>query len=111
MLVASLEQDAALSPLGQDVISDQLIGHLVNRLDIERCHREHTDIADQTIVAPLFGLGLPRTGSTALSFLMALDPARRSLRTWEAGHPCPPPETAHLHDDLAVAADHGADTA
>lgn len=103
MLVGSLDHDAALSPLGEDVLSDQLIGHLANRLEIERWHREHPDVAGQTIVAPLFGLGLPRTGSTALSFLMALDPARRSLRTWEAGHPCPPPETATEHDDPRIA--------
>lgn len=75
----------------------------MNRLEIERWHRGHPDIGDQTIVAPLFGLGMPRTGSTALSFLLALDPERRSLRTWEAGHPCPPPETATEHDDPRIA--------
>jgi len=104
VLVASLERDAALSPLGHDVLTDQLVGHLANRLEIEHWHREHPDVAEQAIAAPLFGLGLPRTGSTALSFLMAMDPARRSLRTWEAGHPCPPPETATEHDDPRIAA-------
>lgn len=103
VLISSLNDDASLSPLGQDVLSDQLVGHLANRLEIEQWHRDHPDIADQTITAPLFGLGLPRTGSTALSFLMALDPARRSLRTWEAGHPCPPPETATEHSDPRIA--------
>jgi hypothetical protein len=51
----------------------------------------------------LFGLGLPRTGSTALSFLLAQDPGRRSLRSWEAGRPCPPPETATEHTDPRIA--------
>ena len=35
------------------------------------------------------GSGFPRTGSTALSFLLAQDPARRSLRVWEASRPVP----------------------
>jgi hypothetical protein len=51
----------------------------------------------------LFGLGLPRTGSTALSFLLASDTTRRSLRTWEASKPCPPPETATEHTDPRIA--------
>ena len=42
----------------------------------------------------LFGLGLPRTGSTALSYLLAQDPAVRNLRQWEASQPTPPPELA-----------------
>ena len=101
--MASLNDDAALSALGQDVLRDQLIGHLVNRLEVERWHRDNPDVGRQTITRPLFGLGLPRTGSTALSFLLALDPRRRSLRTWEASHPCPPPETATEHDDPRIA--------
>nr|MDT0667327.1 sulfotransferase [Micromonospora sp. DSM 115978] len=53
--------------------------------------REKADA--ERVVAPLIGLGLPRTGSTALSFLLAEDPQARSLRMWEASAPCPPPST------------------
>src|SRR6185436_7690084 len=56
-------------------------------------YRRHPEIAEEPIVAPLIGLGLPRTGSTALSALLAEDPEARSLRRWEAGEPCPPPST------------------
>ena len=45
------------------------------------------------IDAPLIGLGLPRTGSTALSMLLAQDPDVRYLRRWESSQPCPPPST------------------
>jgi hypothetical protein len=41
----------------------------------------------------LIGLGLPRTGSTALSMLPAQDPDVRYLRRWESSQPCPPPST------------------
>jgi hypothetical protein len=103
VLIRSLEEEAALNNLGQEIIGGQLIGYLANRLDVERWYRQHPEIDSQEIVAPLFGLGLPRTGSTALSFLVAMDPGRRFLRTWEAGQPCPPPQTATEHTDPRIA--------
>jgi Sulfotransferase family len=103
VLVRSLTTEAALNELGENAMTDQIVGYLVNRLEVERWYARHPEIDDQEIVAPLFGLGLPRTGSTALSFLLAQDPARRSLRTWEAGAPCPPPETATEHTDERIA--------
>src|SRR3954452_12297832 len=49
----SLELAAALSPLGRDVLTDQLVGHLANRLEIEHWHRGHPAVAEQVIAAPL----------------------------------------------------------
>ena len=103
VLVDSLRAEAALNELGESVMTDQILGLLVNRLEVEQWYARHPEIAEQEITAPLFGLGLPRTGSTALSFLLASDPARRSLRTWEAAKPCPPPETATEHTDPRIA--------
>jgi Sulfotransferase family len=103
VLVRSLETEAALNEMGVAAMTDQITGYLVNRLMIEQCYANHPEIDDQQIVAPLFGLGLPRTGSTAVASLLAQDPARRSLRTWEAGTPCPPPETATEHTDPRIA--------
>jgi hypothetical protein len=103
VLVRSLTMEATLNELGESAMTDQIVGYLVNRLEVEQWYARHPEIDDQEIVAPLFGLGLPRTGSTALSFLLAQDPARRSLRTWEAGAPCPPPETSTEHTDPRIA--------
>ncbi len=103
VLVRSLQTEAALNDIGVSAMGDQIVGYLVNRLEVERGYARHPEIEDQQIVAPLFGLGLPRTGSTALSFLLAQDPARRTLRTWEAGTPCPPPESATEHTDPRIA--------
>jgi hypothetical protein len=89
--------------MGVAAMTDQIVGYLVNRLQIEQWYERHPEIDDQEVVAPLFGLGLPRTGSTAVAFLLAQDPARRSLRTWEAGTPCPPPETATELTDPRIA--------
>jgi hypothetical protein len=103
VLTRSLSTEGCLNELGQIVYADQIVGYLENRLEVEKWYRLHPEIGDERIVAPLFGLGLPRTGSTALSFLLACDRSRRSLRTWEASSPCPPPETATEECDPRIA--------
>lgn len=103
VLTRSLTAESALNELGESVMRDQIVGLLVNRLEVEQWYSLYPEIEDQEVIAPLFGIGLPRTGSTALSFLLACDTARRSLRTWEASKPCPPPETATEHTDPRIA--------
>ena len=74
---------------------DQIVGLLASRLEIEQWYARHPEIDDQEIVAPLFGLGLPRTGSTALSFLLACDTARRSLAHMGGGEAVPAARDGH----------------
>jgi hypothetical protein len=92
-LVRALRTEARLNPLGESALRQKVVTLLSQRLEVEDWYRRHPEIADEQIDAPLIGLGLPRTGSTALSFLLAQDPAARSLLWWEAEHPCPPPST------------------
>lgn len=93
ILVRSLDEEAHLNEIGAMVLRMRIVGALKNRLHVEDWYRRHPEIDDVVIAAPLFGLGLPRTGSTALSFLLAEDPNTRSLATWESSEPCPPPST------------------
>jgi hypothetical protein len=93
VLVKSVQTEARLNAVGEVVVPELILKHLGQRLQIEDWYRRHPDIDDEPIVAPLIGLGLPRTGSTALSALLGEDPEARSLRRWEAGQPCPPPST------------------
>ena len=65
--------------------------------------RQHPEIDDETIDGPVFVIGLPRTGTTALSQLVAADPQFRSLRMWESQAPTPPPEAATQHTDPRIA--------
>jgi Sulfotransferase family len=102
-LVDSINRESKLNELGALAVPEMLIGILINRLQIEDWYRRHPEIDEERIVAPLFGVGLPRTGTTALSFMLAQDPNTRSLRVWEAGKPCPPPETATQHTDPRIA--------
>jgi hypothetical protein len=92
-LVRSLQTEAKLNAIGEVALPDLIVKHLSQRLQIENWYSRHPEIDDEPIAAPLIGLGLPRTGSTALSILLAEDPQARSLRRWEAGTPCPPPST------------------
>ena len=91
-LVASADEEAGFNAAGRAAFDAQVVDLLANRLQVEAWYRRHPEIGEQQIVAPLIGLGLPRTGSTALSCLLAADPAVRSIRNWEAQWPCPPPE-------------------
>jgi hypothetical protein len=104
ILVRSLRHEARLNATGEAVIYPRLVGHLVQRLKIEDWYRRHPEIDEVPIVAPLFGLSLPRTGSTALSFLLAQDPDVRYLRQWESSQPCPPPSTVEGPDPRAEVA-------
>lgn len=94
VLVRSANEESDLSPDAELVFAGMIGSLLVRRLQIEQCYAAHPEIGDQEIESVLFGLGLPRTGSTALSYLLAQDPAVRNLRQWEASQPTPPPELA-----------------
>lgn len=106
ILVASAGSEGRLTPIGLGAFESQVVDLLGQRLQVEDWYRRHPEIDEQAIVAPLIGLGLPRTGSTALSCLLAEDPAARSIRNWEALSPCPPPRTETQHDDPRIARAH-----
>ena len=93
---------AELSDLGRMVWHGRLLSHLVQRLRVQDCLSRHPEIERQAVPAPVFMVGLPRTGTTALSHLLAQDPATRSLRVWESAQPVPPPETATEHTDPRI---------
>lgn len=90
-LVVALDQEARLNAMGAAAMDMQIVDLLVQRLQIEDWYRRYPEIDEELITAPLVGLGLPRTGSTALACLLGEDLAARSLRNWEAQRPCPPP--------------------
>ncbi len=104
VLTRALESEAELSRTGRRAARARLLGLLKNRLRIEDWRTRHRDIEAQEIDAPIFVVGLPRTGTTALAALLARDPATRSLRSWESLHPIPPPEASTSDDDPRIVA-------
>jgi len=102
-IVEALNTEADLNDIGQVIQHATISNALIQRLKIEDAYREHPEIDDQEVGGPVFVIGLPRTGTTALSQLVAADPQFRSLRTWESQAPTPPPEAATQHTDPRIA--------
>ncbi len=90
-LLEACEREAQLSHLGRRFLRWELSVRLQNRLTIHDWLRRRPEILAQPLPAPLFILGLPRTGTTLLQRLLAQDPATRTLRAWELWRPAPPP--------------------
>jgi hypothetical protein len=103
-LVSSLASEAGLSEPGEKLIAFRLRRLLESRLRVEDTFRQSPEIELEHIEAPIFIIGLPRTGTTALSNLIAQDPDIRSLRLWESLEPVPPPDSATERTDPRIAA-------
>lgn len=102
-LVHAAEHEAHHTEMGASVFDGMVVDLLRQRLEIEDWFVRHPEIEFEEIVAPLIGLGLPRTGSTAFSCMLGEDPHVRTLRTWEPMQVCPPPETATYANDPRIA--------
>ena len=76
-----------------------VVERLVTRLRVEAWYEEHGAEAERHVQGPLVVFGLPRTGTTALHYLLSVDPQFRYLRSWELRDPVPPPDIATEEDD------------
>jgi hypothetical protein len=102
-IVEALNTEADLNDMGRVIQHATISNALIQRLRIENTYAAHPEIDDQVVGGPVFVIGLPRTGTTALSQLVAADPQFRSLRMWESQAPTPPPEAATQHSDPRIA--------
>jgi hypothetical protein len=89
-LLESCWRDARLNVIGNIALRSDVLRILRNRLLLRRDRRLHPEIAQHQIRAPLFVVGLPRTGTTFLHTLLSADPANRAPLTWEVMEPSPP---------------------
>ena len=88
-LVASIEAEAALHPLGRFATATRLVQALRNRLRAVALWTAHPEILTRPLPRPILITGLQRTGTTVLHRLLAADPRLRALRSWEALNPAP----------------------
>jgi hypothetical protein len=95
---AGVLPDGAIKALEQ-----QILNVLVTRLRFVDDETKHPEILDQEIKRPLILTGLPRTGTTILHDLCALDPAGRAPLEWESSNPWPAPEVATYTTDPRIA--------
>ena len=86
-----------LNPATQIFISGELDRVFSNRGKVANIQNENPDFMDQYFPDPIFIVGLPRTGTTALQKMFSLLESCRVLKLWELHYP-----TAHLEGDHAI---------
>ena len=99
VLIADINRDTDRpEPLVERFRAD-LVKALAGRLTTTDYLVKRPELLDRPIERPVFVFGIPRTGTTLLSNLLAADPARRSPLTWEIDEPVPPATGATLYND------------
>ena len=88
-LVHELEATGRLHALGRLMTRQELLRGLRTRLLLTQARRETPSIAEEKIEAPLVITGPPRSGTSILFELLALDPHARAPLSWEVLHPVP----------------------
>jgi hypothetical protein len=99
----ALNREARLNDVGRLIARERALLHTVNRLDYVNDRKQFPAIADERIVAPVFIIGFPRTGTTILHDILAQDPDSRAPLTWETMFPSPPPDAATQDSDPRIA--------
>ncbi|WP_372781323.1 sulfotransferase [Litorivivens sp.] len=89
----------AMPERGVQRFEESIVQVLANRLKITDYLAKRPELLDRPIKNPVFVFGVPRTGTTLLSNLLAADPARRSPLTWEIDDPVPPATSKTLYTD------------
>ncbi len=101
-LIDSINREARPNIIGRLTARATFQGNLENRLRLQAHRAKHPEVAEQQIRRPIFILGLPRTGTTILFNLLALDPTTRAPLSWEVERPCPPPREASYTSDPRI---------
>ncbi len=102
VLIEALECQARVEGQRRANAAETLIASLVKRLRLVADRAANLSIADERITAPVFIVGLPRTGSTHLHGLMGQVQAARTPSFWEMNAPSPPPEAATADNDPRI---------
>jgi len=94
-----------LSPIGRKGIRGMVVTLLQNRLLYVEARRRSPERFETPLNRPLIILGLPRSGTTFLHRLLAMDPRFRSLPMWRLFRPIrsEPPEAVQRTLEKALA--------
>ncbi len=102
VLIRSLAEEAQLTLMGRLMARSDIILWLSTRLRVTATLKKHPEILDEEIAAPMFIVGLPRSGTSILFELLSQDPDVGVPLMWEALQPCPPPEAASYTSDPRI---------
>ena len=87
----------SLNPATQIFISGELDRVFSNRVKVANIQNENPNLLDEYFPDPIFIVGLPRTGTTALQNMFSFLETCRVLKLWELHYP-----TAHLEGEHAI---------
>lgn len=90
-LVDSLNATFPMSAQGEEKVRAALLTDATNRLESLKWVRDYPEIAQEPIEAPVFLMGLPRSGTTYFQYLFDRDYRFRLIRTWQSILTSPPP--------------------
>lgn len=91
VLLQSMDYDPRFTELGRRIAWGEVVGVLRGRAQAVKSMKENPGFDVQAIVSPVVITGVPRTGTTALHRLMAVDPRFQGLQTWLLDSPMPRP--------------------
>lgn len=101
--IESIDRESGLNLLGRLLCRAETIRILQTRLRLVREWDVCPGILDEPIERPIFVAGAPRTGTTIMLELLALDPALRAPIAWEAHHPLPHGVATDAESSMALA--------
>lgn len=99
----ALRDEAQLTLMGRLMARSDIVLWLSARLQVVDILKQHPEILDEQIVAPMVIVGLPRSGTSILFELLWQDEDVGVPLMWEALQPCPPPEAATYASDPRIA--------
>jgi hypothetical protein len=88
-LIASIEAEADLNPLGRAMAWGQLSRVVKNRLAFGALWLERPEPLETLLAPPIIVIGHMRSGTTRIHTLLAADPAHSHTRYCDAYHPVP----------------------
>ena len=91
VLLQSLDFDPRFTAAGRELAWNALVAALAARARAHAAMAAHPGFAATPVTAPVVITGIPRSGTTALHRLLAVDPRFQGLQTWLLDAPMPRP--------------------
>jgi hypothetical protein len=93
---------AELNLMGRLMARNDTLTLLKNRLQLTELLKQYPEIQEEEICAPVFIVGLPRSGTSILFEVLSQDEIFAVPEYWEALMPCPPPESEKYATDPRI---------
>ena len=92
------DRRGGFSEAGKKFLAAEFANLIIQRSRLETLFTEHPEIADLETASPIVIAGIPRSGTTNLSNIMASDSRLSSLSFWESRTPFPSRDDDQSHE-------------